>query len=215
MDHKIIVWDFNGTIVDDVAAGIASVDPLLAARGLKKIASIDEYKAAFRFPIREYYAELGFDLESEPYEKIAHEWVDNYKHLEPSIGLVDGVLELIEHFFALGIEQVILSASESSMLSQKLEALGIRKYFSELISLDNIYAHSKLEVAREYFKRKNKSECIMIGDTLHDAEVAREVGVDVVLVACGHHDRKRLEQAGVPVYDDMRALMRQIEDRGI
>lgn len=215
MKHSIIVWDFNGTIVDDVAAGIASVDPLLAARGLKRIESVARYKQAFRFPIREYYAELGFDFEREPYETIAREWVENYKRLEPDIGLVDGVLEPIEYFYKLGLTQVVLSASESSMLKSKLDSLGIRKYFSELVSLDNIYAHSKLDIALEYFKDKNKRDCIMIGDTLHDAEVAREVGVDAVLIACGHHDRKRLEQAGYPVYDDMHSLMQKIEDRGI
>ena len=71
MKYKYIIWDFNGTIIDDVEVGIKSVNPLLAARGLKTLDSLAEYQSVFTFPIKEYYRNLGFDFDAEPYEVIS------------------------------------------------------------------------------------------------------------------------------------------------
>ena len=211
MKYKYIIWDFNGTVIDDVEIGIKSVNPLLRARGLKTIDSLAEYQSAFTFPIKEYYKNLGFDFDAEPYEKIAHEWVANYEAHVSEIGLVDGVRELICLFDAAGCEQMILSASESGMLERQLKGFGLENKFSKILSLDNIYAHSKVDIAREYFETvSDRSAYLMIGDTEHDAEVASAVGIDAVLVACGHMSRERLEKTGFPVYDDMNGLKQDI-----
>ena len=211
MKYKYIVWDFNGTIVDDVGIGILSVNPLLAARGLKTINSVEEYRGKFDFPIKEYYRNLGFDFDKEPYELIAHEWVNNYKALESTAETVPGVRELIDCFADMGIGQMILSASEREMLESKLEKLGLLSKFSDILALDNIYAHSKLDIAKAYFSDKNKDEYLMIGDTSHDAEVARVIGIDAVLVECGHHAKDRLVKEGYPVFDDMKQLSEYIK----
>lgn len=210
MIHNCIVWDFNGTIIDDVRVGIDSVNPLLSARGLKTIDSLETYRRHFDFPIKDYYVSLGFDFDAEPYEKIAHEWVENYKNLSHTIKPVNGVCEAIKFFHEKGLKQIILSASERDMLENKLEEIGVSDYFEAILALDNIYAHSKLEIAKEYFKDKDKSGFIMVGDTTHDAFVAREVGIDAVLV-CGHHGREKLEKEGFPVCDDMISFVRDIK----
>ena len=211
MTYNCIVWDFNGTIIDDIKVGIDSVNPLLSARGLKTIDSIEEYRRHFDFPIKEYYSSLGFDFSKEPYEKIAHEWVWNYQSLSHTIKPVSGVCDVIKYFYEAGLKQIILSASERDMLETKLMEIGVSDYFEDILALDNIYAHSKLEIAKDYFKGKNKSQYLMIGDTTHDAFVAKEVGIDAVLV-CGHHGREKLEKEGFPVCDDMISFLSDIKN---
>lgn len=210
MKYKYIVWDFNGTIIDDVGVGIESVNPLLEKRGLKTIDSVEEYREKFTFPIIEYYSALGFDFDKEPYETIAHEWVENYKRLSPNIKTTEGVRKLIAYFDKLGLEQMILSASEREMLEEKLSQLGLSGYFCEILALDNVYAHSKLNIAKEYFESHDKRNYLMIGDTTHDAEVARELGIDIALV-CAHHSRKKLEATGYSVFDNMKELADKIQ----
>ena len=211
MKYKYILWDFNGTIIDDVEVGIRSVNPLLAARGLKTIDSLDEYQRVFTFPIKEYYKNLGFDFDKEPYEVIAHEWVANYEALSCEIKLVDGVREIICGLEEKGAVQMILSASEGKMLARQLEGFGLESKFEKILSLDNIYAHSKVDIAKEYFRSvENKEAYLMIGDTEHDADVAKAVGIDAVLVASGHMSAERLEKTGFPVYKDMKELIESI-----
>ena len=72
------IWDFNGTILDDVEVGIRSVNHLLRERGLRTIESREAYRQIFGFPVEEYYRKLGFDFEKEPYEVIAPLWVEQY-----------------------------------------------------------------------------------------------------------------------------------------
>ena len=73
--YDYCIWDFNGTLLDDVGAGISSVNTLLSERNLPVIPSVDYYRGIFRFPIIEYYKSLGFDFDSEPYEELAPKWV--------------------------------------------------------------------------------------------------------------------------------------------
>jgi uridine kinase len=51
------------------------------------------------------------------------------------------------------------------------------------------------------------ARAVMLGDTVHDAEVAREGGMDCILVSCGHQDAERLREAGVPVVADVQAAL--------
>ena len=57
-----LIWDFNGTIMDDVKAGIDSVNQMLSERSLPIIPSVEAYRDIFDFPIEEYYRSLGFDF---------------------------------------------------------------------------------------------------------------------------------------------------------
>ena len=81
-----VIWDFNGTLLDDVQAGIDSVNTLLVEREIPTVESVEKYREVFRFPIIDYYRALGFDFDAEPYEIIAHEWVENYRRLGAVLG---------------------------------------------------------------------------------------------------------------------------------
>jgi len=85
-----IIWDFNGTIIDDVEAGITSVNKLLFDRGLPVIQDKESYRRLFRFPIIEYYRSLGFDFNAEPYEVLAPLWVAEYLNNSKSSPLREG-----------------------------------------------------------------------------------------------------------------------------
>lgn len=194
MEPSVIVWDFNGTLLDDVDAGIRSVNTMLEKRGLPVIASREDYYRVFGFPIRDYYARLGFDFEKEPYEILAIEWVDLYMENVKTSLLRDGVAEVLDHFADKGIKQIVLSMTEIGMLRKQIDDLGIGGYFSELCGLDNIHAVSKLELAAEWKKRNPDARPLLIGDTTHDAETARIIGAGCVLVAGGHQSFQKIAE---------------------
>ncbi|MBS5725433.1 MAG: HAD hydrolase-like protein, partial [Clostridiales bacterium] len=106
MPYQCIVWDFNGTIADDLAVSIDAINKVLAKRGLPCIKNTEEYRRVFGFPIREYYRRLGFDFEKEPYEIPAKEWVDAYTAGLSQITLVPGVRQVIEEIQKAGIIQM-------------------------------------------------------------------------------------------------------------
>ena len=191
--YDCIIWDFNGTIFDDVEIGIESINVLLSARGLKTISGCDEYRKSFGFPIIDWYKRLGFDFETEDYDVVANEWVAEYLSREKRAPVMDGVKELLEYFKANGIRQVIISASEITMLTRQLEFLGIRKYFDDVVGKNDVYASGKGEIAQKW-RRENPGYMVFIGDTDHDLETAEQIQADCILVASGHQSFERLSR---------------------
>ena len=197
MEKKIythVIWDFNGTVYDDVDACIQSANRLLEAYSLAPLPSKEEYRAKFGFPIIEYYARLGFDFERYPYAKLAVEWVDYYMELSANSKVYEEIPSVLDAVRERGQEQWILSATEANMLKGQLRSLGILHCFHGVLGMDNIHAHSKEEIG-VVWRRAHPNACaLMVGDTDHDAQVAAAMGVDCVLVAKGHQSKERLEQ---------------------
>ena len=202
-----IIWDFNGTILDDVDTGIVSVNKLLADRGLPLIESREQYQQVFRFPIKGYYERIGFDFSVEPYEVIAPLWVEQYMINVQRAGMFCDVTEALEYFKSRGIKQTVISATEENMLRGQLRGLGIAEYFDEVLGLDNIHAGSKVGIALEWRSKHRDESAIFIGDTDHDAEVARAIDALPMLVCRGHQSREYLAELGVSIYDDLTSLI--------
>ena len=193
-DYTDILWDFNGTILDDLDAGIKSVNTLLERRGLNTLATREDYYKVFGFPIIDYYRRLGFDLEKEDYKtEIAPEWVKEYINNSKDSTLRDGVVELLTFFKKTGLKQTVISASESEMLDKQLRTLGVREYFDEIYGLDNIHAAGKNSLGALWKQRNPCAKALFLGDTRHDAEVADEIGADCVLVQGGHSSPDELK----------------------
>lgn len=194
-----LVWDFNGTILDDMTLGIRCTNTMLADRGLPVIPSVEAYREIFGFPIDEYYRRLGFDFEKEDYDTVlAPQWVAMYLEGEPTCTTIEGAVETIRAVKAMGIPQILLSATKIEMLTAQLERLGLYQEFDEVIGLDNIHARSKQAQALEWKSRHPEARPLFIGDTEHDAQVADAVGGDCVLFAGGHQSEARLDACGKP-----------------
>ena len=204
-----ILWDFNGTLLDDVDTGIKSVNTMLARRSLPIIESREKYYEVFGFPIKNYYERLGFDFEKEPYEQLAIEWVDEYLENVKSATLREGAGRLLEFFRSVGVEQTIISMTERDMLISQVESLGIGHYFSEIMGLDNIHANSKTALAAKWREAHPAAKALFIGDTSHDAESALAAQADCVIVAGGHQSLDSL--SGCNVFCDFDSLLSYFE----
>lgn len=210
MKYTHILWDFNGTILDDLDAGIKSVNKLLSERGLPTVDSHERYYEVFGFPIIDYYRRLGFDFDKEPYEVIAPLWVELYLENVKESPIFDDILPTVELFGKMGLSQTVLSATELEMLKKQLKLVDCLELFDEVLGIDNIYAASKVSLAEGWREKNPNAVPLMIGDTVHDAEVAERIGADCVLIARGHQSRKTLEKAGCPIYEDLDEMLKNI-----
>lgn len=210
MKYTDILWDFNGTILDDMEIGIESVNFLLTQRGKRPISGLEEYRRVFGFPIREYYSRIGFDFDEEPYDAVAPLWVAEYMKRMPKAKIFDDVISTSEAFRAAGLRQTVLSASKLDMLCEQLEFLCISDLFDGVFGLDNIEAESKIELAHRFIDGHPGAVSLLIGDTTHDAQVACECGFDCVLVARGHQSREVLEKTGFVVVDTLSDVLKHI-----
>ena len=201
---KTILWDWNGTLLDDVWTGTAAMNALLQKYKLPLLRDLDHYRSVFCFPVSAYYEKLG--LGGELFAAAGQEWMDEYHAREAQCTLRTGAPEALAAFRAAGWRQVVLSASKrDNLLRQMTRYDGVRAYFDAVLGLDHIYATSKVDIGREWMQQQGVSpaDCVMIGDTLHDAEVAQSLGCRCILAAGGHQSDAVLQGAGCEVADSI------------
>ncbi|MEI6576113.1 MAG: HAD family hydrolase [Bacteroidota bacterium] len=192
-----IIWDWNGTLLDDVDICVDSINILLEKRKLP-LMNIDRYKELFSFPVIEYYKNIGFDFTAEVYDEVATEFMTAYLDRLPSAGLFPQILPLLEACRQGGYQQAVLSAMEQDTLDSSIQSKGIQHYFTKIVGIDNHHAVGKLENAERILKEINgkASETLLIGDTLHDFEVASAIGCPYLLIGSGHQSLRRLSEHG-------------------
>jgi phosphoglycolate phosphatase len=206
--YKHIIWDWNGTILNDVELCLDLINWLLYSRELPTV-DISKYREVFTIPVKNYYEKLGFDFQKESFEKLGRIWMDEYERRKFECNLFDGVDNLLSKINKFGIGQSILSAYSQHTLDELVEHYGLRNYFMHVVGLDNIYAASKLHLGKELMNRlgNGRGETLLIGDTVHDFEVATEIGADCVLIANGHQSKDVLLECGVLVCDSITELL--------
>lgn len=194
-----VLWDFNGTIVDDAHLCVRSVNVLLEEHGLPVI-TLDDYHHKFTFPVSEYYRDLGFDLAtadfaalSERFHELYHGWLDDARVFPGTVEAMDELAHLHHH---------VLSAANIHDLHRMIDRFGLRPRFRSVYGLGDRLAYSKVELGRELMRAEALAprDCVMFGDTLHDLEVGEALGVDVILVTGGHQHPTRLQPHAPRVY---------------
>lgn len=198
---KYIVWDWNGTLLNDVDLCVESINYLLAKERLPILPDKDAYQRVFKFPIIDYYKDAGFDFEKRPFPQLADDYMQYYQPRSLSCSLHEGVHDTLKTCASLGYTQVLLSASKIDLLLEQLEGYSITPYFEEVLALDNIHAYSKAALAKNFTKRiaYEKESILFLGDSVHDYEVANGAGAECVLIANGHEHKEKLEQTGCRV----------------
>ena len=201
MKYDCVIWDWNGTLIDDMGVSLGSVNRILADRGMPPITEADYYDY-IDTPITRFYERL-FDLEKTDVTQLLREFNVNYDALLDGGEVRESTRLALEAVSEAGVRQVVLSAFEQNKLRRMLREYGVDGYFAAVLGADNIHCGDKTDRAREYFAAEGLSpeRAVVIGDTLHDAAVAKAVGCACVLVRGGHQGGRELEASGVTLAD--------------
>ena len=202
--YKHIIWDWNGTLLNDAWLFVEIMNSVLENRNMATI-SLEKYRKIFGFPVKDYYKKLGFDLEKESFQKCGLEFITAYEKRRYEARLHSRVNSILSKLSSMNIQHSILSAQHQSLLDDLTKYYNIHEYFIEVNGLDNYYAHSKVSIGIEWMKKTglDAREVLLIGDTDHDFEVAKALEVDCLLISHGHHCHSRLIQTGAPVIHDI------------
>ncbi len=202
--YKHIIWDWNGTLLDDAWLCVEILNDMLTRRKMKTT-TLAQYQSEFDFPVISYYLKIGFDFEKESFDDIAREYITAYESQRFRCSLRAGTVDIIKLLKAEDILQSVLSASQRSSLIEALELFGLTDFFANIAGLDDYYAHSKMDIGKNLMKNLSASrkEVLLIGDTTHDYEVARELGADCLLTPVGHQSKERLLACGAKVCDNL------------
>lgn len=202
---KNVVWDWNGTLLNDVDLCVEAINHLLKGEGIEPFKNKEAYQRIFQFPIIAYYEKAGFDFQKTPFEDLANRYMDYYQPKSLLCPLQEGSNEVLDALKEAGCKQYLLSASKLDFLHVQVDQYHIEHYFESLLGLDNIHAYSKKELAKEFIEKSpiSKDEFIFIGDSVHDDEVAKYAGCSCILIANGHEHKEKLLRCGSRVVDSI------------
>ena len=200
-----ILFDWNGTLQDDVLAAVAGTNALLLDQGSAPI-GVERYREVFSFPARSSYAALGIDLEHHDWDALCDRFFSVFA--THPVGLFPGAATALRALRAAGAELSIVTSSEQRAVERALERYGIRDAFGAVCGQSDASAGSKVGQALALFRGLGvgPDEACMVGDTGHDKEVADEIGCACVLLASGYESRARLAARGAPVLDSVADL---------
>lgn len=205
--YKHVIWDWNGTLLDDTVLCMDLMNHYLRNDNKKEI-DIDIYRDIFTFPVYNYYLNAGLKMTEEEFKVLSVDFISRYEASKYECPLFPDVNETLQKIKSAKISQSVLSAYSQDALEEFLDHYNLLDNFENVVGLDNIYAAGKIENGKKLIKKigVDPSEVVLIGDTLHDLEVAKEIGADCFLVSRGHQSKERLLNSGNKVLDSFNAL---------
>ena len=208
--YRAVIWDWNGTLIDDFQASLDTSNEILRRRGMPPITR-EQYYSFMGYPISKFWETL-FDLEVTPMSEIGRDYYEIYPSFDST--LCDGAEDLLRRLNGAGVCQAILSSAHRDLIDEKLAESGIAPYFDTVLTAGDLLAGSKTERGAAWLGSKHFTprDVVVIGDTLNDFDAAREMGTDCILCAFGHQSERDLGACGVPVVREFRALEAMLFD---
>ncbi len=202
-----IFWDWNGTLLNDSQI---CIDAMNRMRKKYQYQPIDRnmYEETFDFPVENYYRNIGWDFQKHPFRDIGIEFMEYYEHDIYEAKIQKGAQKVIEKLENDGKQQFLVSAMENGLLHKLTKFYGVKSWFDRVQGIEDHYGNGKAHLFESLIQKYGLApeNILMMGDTLHDAEIAAELGIDCILLYSGHQAYSRLKRAGFPViesYDEL------------
>jgi phosphoglycolate phosphatase-like HAD superfamily hydrolase len=203
MNRKLIVFDWNGTLLSDTRASWLAGNECLKFYGAQPM-TLREYREHFTFPIIHFYKKYGLSVDDilakkEESNAVFH---NAYDSLAANARTRSGARQLLNWLQAEGTTSIILSNYVTEKIENHVQRLGLQGYFAHISAHDCngttiLEKTSKVErLAAFMAKRRYKPEdTIIIGDTTEEPEIARALGLTSIGITDGYISTSRLRKA--------------------
>ncbi|MEY9949579.1 HAD family hydrolase [Kitasatospora sp. GAS1066B] len=200
-----IVWDWNGTLRDDLDDHVAALNATLPALGAAPV-SRETYQAEHRVPIPRFYeALLGRPITEDEWKASDAAFLDVLARRP--VRLRSGARQLMLRLRARGLGQSLLSLAPHEVLVKEVAQVGIGGLLERVDGRTSSSGGTKGMALAAHLEalgpHVDPSRVLVIGDSLDDAAAARAVGAFPVLYSGGLHSAERLTVAGVPLVDTL------------
>ncbi|MGZ2361809.1 HAD family hydrolase [Streptomyces sp. 372A] len=206
-DHRThLVWDWNGTLLDDNTAVVGATNAAFGEVGVAPI-TVEQYREMYCIPIPRFYerlmGRLPTDAEWERMDGVFHR---HYTEQRDACGLTAGAADLLARWQLTGRSQSIMSMYRHEELVPVVRGFGIERHFVRVDGRTGPSGGSKSEYMERHLAAMgdiSPQRTVVIGDAVDDAVAAAHAGAKAVLYTGGSHSRASLEKAGVPVVDTL------------
>lgn len=205
MDRKHLVWDWNGTLLDDLPIVVEAVSRSIAMFGFDPITA-DDYRDHYTRPVRHFYDNLfGRVVADQEWLRLNATFHDVYFDLAGEADLAPDANEALDLLDEAGWGQSLLSMSPHDWLTVIVERLRITERMALVDGLSGPTGGLKATHMEEHLRLLgiDGDSVVVVGDTPDDVAAARHVGARAVLFHGGSHHIEVLEAEGVPIAETL------------
>ena len=212
MRYHNILWDWNGTLIDDAVTSLNCVNDMLTEMN-KTLITLEQYYTYVETPIIGFYRHILTEEELD-FSRISKSFHEAYNNRLSETELSSNALNVLQALKKNGAKQYIITATKEESARKLTIKYGVNEYFDGIFGADNTLAESKVERALKFFNENNinPADTVFIGDTLHDLETANALGVDCILVTFGHQGKTIVENSGTVTADSLDEVLNIILD---
>lgn len=208
-----LVWDWNGTVLDDFPIILRATNESFREAGLPEITA-DQYRTQIKMPIRAFYTDiLGYEPSDEQWEVLDETFHRHYVQGEKEARLSAGLPTLLQEWADRGRTQSLLSMYHDDKLVPVVRHHGIADYFALVQGTTPPRPPRKGLHLADHLRRLDvdPSTVVLIGDSPDDAHAAESVGARVVLYTGGFTAVPSLRATGAPIVDTLAEAVALIE----
>lgn len=214
-NYKVIIFDLDGTLSNSKEGITKSVQYALSKLGITE-ENLDKLEHFIGPPLRdEMMNTYGISAEE------AEEGVAYYRERYIPTGIYEteiyeGIEEMLKELKNAGKYIAMATSKPQQMAEEVLKYLKVDRYFDKVMGAElkgsRQSKQAVLEALFEEMPVKDKSKCIMIGDTCYDIDGANAVGIDSAGVAYGYGDTKEmLEHGAVTVFEKAEDISKELK----
>jgi phosphoglycolate phosphatase-like HAD superfamily hydrolase len=196
-----VVWDWNGTLVDDFSLCVAAASASCIALGGRAIEG-DEYRRHFARPVVRFYERvLEREISDDEWTVVNETFHAEYLRLAVDVELAPGALDALRALAERRVTQSLLSMWRHDALLPAVDRFGLRPFFVHVEGQPEMTGSSKHDALIRHLGHLDcdPRDALIVGDSIDDADAAAHAGARCVLVATGTHDVRDLEATGCPV----------------
>lgn len=184
---KNVIFDWSGTLIDDVIFSYNATMKVFEKIGLQKI-TLEEFKKEFVLPYMDFYKKFKKNADKETIDDLFNEEIDliNKSRLFPE------AKEILDFLKQKKINMVILSSYNQKGLEKEVKDNNLQNFFADI----NGGVHDKVAAISEIMQRNNlkPEETVCIGDMTHDIDAGKKANLITVAVSCGYQSKEKLFQ---------------------
>ncbi|MDR1427812.1 MAG: HAD hydrolase-like protein [Bifidobacteriaceae bacterium] len=212
-----VVWDWNGTLLDDTDLIVACARAVSERFGVREL-DRQRWRRIARRPMRATYEVLaGRALTDTEWQGVQHDWFALYRAGFAQAALAPDALGALRAVQRRGLTQSVVSMTPEDQLAPQVESRGVAIFLSGLAGTNPSAragsGNSKCAILRAHLDGLGlrPSQTVVIGDNPDDAVTARAVGTAAILVPTGDAARSRLAATGFPVAANLSAAIAMLD----
>lgn len=198
--YELIVFDWDGTLMDSAAMIVDSVQAAARDLGLEP-PSVERARHIIGLGLSDALRHALPDLPEDHYPELVERYRHHYLSRDHELVLFEGAAALIERLAGDGYRLGVATGKSRRGLDRALEHSGLGVYFHATRCADECHSKPHPQMIDELMAEfaVAPAQTLMIGDTTHDLLMAQNAGVGAVAVSYGAHPRDMLETAA-PLY---------------